>query len=526
LDISEHWTDRDCLLEHRPVTGSVDTVTVGVFLLTLLAVAASGLLLSRWHSRGGGGLEEWGLGGRRFGTLVTWFLVGGDFYTAYTVIAVPALVFAVGAAGFFAVPYTIIVYPFVFVTMPRLWAVSRAHGLVTPADFVKARYGSHWLASAVALTGVVSLMPYIALQFTGIEAALEQMGLSGDTALLRSLPIVIAFAGTAAFTFAAGLRAPALIAFAKDVMIYVVVVSAVLAVPQHFGGYRTIFSRAAAHFAQLGSGAVILPPSGYSAFATLALGSALAGFLYPHTVTSVLASSSAQVIRKNAVLLPAYSFLLGLVALLGIVGAAAGLPLQSAKQVVPALFAIVFPRWFLGFAYAAITVAALVPAAIMAISAANLFTRNLFVEYLRPDASPGLQAQVAKYASLGVNGCALALVLMLPMQYAINLQLLGGVLALQTLPAIVFGLWKRVFHHHALLVGWAVSLVLAGVLLTRLSFQSSVFPIRMYGHVFAVYVGILGLIANLAVASIATVLMDSFHLKREVDRTEPMDYVA
>jgi SSS family solute:Na+ symporter len=61
-----------------------------------------------------------GLGGRQFGTWITWFLVGGDFYTAYMVIAVPALAYSVGAYGFFALPYTIIVYPFVFSVMPKL----------------------------------------------------------------------------------------------------------------------------------------------------------------------------------------------------------------------------------------------------------------------------------------------------------------------------------------------------------------------------------------------------------------------
>lgn len=514
------------LSEHLAVSGRFDVVTVAVFLLVLLLTAASGLLISRWHARGRGGLEEWGLGGRRFGTLVTWFLVGGDFYTAYTIIAVPALVFATGAAGFFALPYTILTYPFVFATMPRLWAVSRVHGLVTPADFVRVRYGSHWLASAVALTGVVSVMPYIALQFTGIEVVLEQMGLTGQTAAMRVLPVLMAFVGVAAFTFAAGLRAPALIAFAKDVMIYVVVICAVAMLPQHFGGYHSIFTLAARRFAQQGAGAVVLQPSGYSAYATLALGSALAAFMYPHTVTSVLASRSAQVIRKNAMLLPAYNFLLGMVALLGIVGVAAGLHLQSSKDVVPALFTLAFPRWFLGFAFAAITVAALVPAAIMSIAAANLFTRNLYVEYLHRGASQGTQARVAKVASLGVNACAFVVVVRMPMQYAINLQLLGGVLVLQTLPAIVFGLWRRVFHHYALLAGWAASMGVAWVLLMRLKLQASAYPVEMFGRVFPLYVGIIALAVNLAIAAAGTLVMDAMKVGRGRDGTEAGDYVA
>ncbi len=440
------------------MTAHIDKVTVSAFFVVLLLTAASGLLISRWQSRGRrGDLEEWGLGGRQFGALVTWFLVGGDFYTAYTIIAVPSLVFATGAAGFFALPYTIIVYPFVFATMPRLWAVSRVHGLVTPADFVRLRYGSHWLASAVALTGIVSLMPYIALQFTGIETVLTQMGVTGDTAMMKMTPMIIAFAAVAGFTFVAGLRAPALIAFAK---------------------------------------------------------------------TSVLASSSVRVIRKNSVLLPAYTFLLGLVALLGIVGAAAGLHVHSSKEVIPALFTLAFPRWFLGFAFAAITVAALVPAAIMSIAAANIFTRNFYLEYLHQDASSGVQAVVAKYASVGVSACALVFVLVVPMQYSINLQLLGGALVLQTLPAIVFGLWKRLFHHQALLAGWAVSIGVAVTLLLRLKLQSSAYPVAVAGHTFSVYVGIIALLANLAIATTGTIALDSLRVARPVDGTGPADYVT
>src|SRR6184192_3467319 len=79
-------------------------------------------------------LDEWGLGGRNFGAWVTWFLIGGDLYTAYTFVAVPALMFGAGAAGFFAVPYTVIIYPMAFLVLVRLWSVSHRHGFVTPAD--------------------------------------------------------------------------------------------------------------------------------------------------------------------------------------------------------------------------------------------------------------------------------------------------------------------------------------------------------------------------------------------------------
>src|SRR5271156_4597322 len=146
----------------------IEWIALSVFIFFFALVTVMGFFAARWKSGPvGEHLDEWGLGGRQFGIWITWFLIGGDFYTAYTVIAVPALVYAVGAYGFFALPYTIIVYPIVFTIMPRLWAVAAKGGHVTAADVVHARYGSRMLELAVALTGVLATMPYIALQLIG-----------------------------------------------------------------------------------------------------------------------------------------------------------------------------------------------------------------------------------------------------------------------------------------------------------------------------------------------------------------------
>ncbi len=189
----------------RPgVNGVALTIVVVLFVL----VTVLGFAAARWRrTEDLASLDEWGLGGRGFGTFVTWFLLGGDLYTAYTFIAVPALMFASGAIGFFAVPYTIIVYPLVFVFLPRLWSVSHRHGYVTPADFVRGRYDSRGLALAVAVTGILATMPYIALQLVGIQAVLEVMGVgSSSNRLLQDLPLLIAFAVLAAYTYTSGLR--------------------------------------------------------------------------------------------------------------------------------------------------------------------------------------------------------------------------------------------------------------------------------------------------------------------------------
>src|SRR5437870_4861148 len=158
----------------------VNGVALAVFILLFVAVTVLGFLASRWRrAENALSLDEWGLGGRSFGTWVCWFLLGGDLYTAYTFVAVPAAVYAAGAAGFFAVPYTILVYPLIFCFLPRLWSVSHKHGYVTPSDFVRGRYGSKGLSLAVAVTGLLATMPYIALQLVGIQAVLDVLGIGG-----------------------------------------------------------------------------------------------------------------------------------------------------------------------------------------------------------------------------------------------------------------------------------------------------------------------------------------------------------
>src|SRR5512138_3519925 len=156
----------------------VDWISLGIFAFFFLVVTILGFVAARWRRGNLKSLDEWGLAGRRFGTVITWFLLGGDVYTAYTFVAVPGLVFAVGALGFFAVPYTIIVYPLVLILMPKLWQVSKEKGYLTPSDMVEGTYGSRTLALVVAISGIVATMPYIALQMFGIAVSVAQMGIN------------------------------------------------------------------------------------------------------------------------------------------------------------------------------------------------------------------------------------------------------------------------------------------------------------------------------------------------------------
>jgi len=526
---------------------NINGVALAVLVVLFLLVTVMGFWATRWRRPTTmESLDEWGLGGRSFGTWITWFLLGGDLYTAYTFVAVPAAMFAAGSvSGFFAVPYTIVLYPIIFVFMGRLWSVSHRHGYVTTADFVRGRFGSRGLSLAVAVTGFLATMPYIALQLVGIQAVLEVVGLGGgDSALAKDLPLFIAFALLAAYTYSSGLRAPAVIAFVKDTLIYLVILVAIIYLPSKFGGWEAIFGAAEAKMAKPNpidgkpTGAFIPNEMQHWAYATLGLGSALALFMYPHSITASLSASSRNTIRRNAAILPAYSFVLGLLALLGWVAIAAGTkPIgldgkPNAQLVIPQLFEDSFPSWFAGVAFAAIAIGALVPAAIMSIAAANTFTRNIYKEWLKPDATPQQEAKVSKLVSLVVKAFALLFVLALDKQNAINFQLLGGIWILQTFPAVVLGLYTRWLHRWALLAGWAVGMVYGtwqawNVANPRAGiehFGGSLATIPVIGQLG--YIALTAFVINLVIAVVLTLVLRAVKAPGGVDETIRGDYFA
>lgn len=505
------------------MSGAVHWTAWAVFATFFALVTVLGFVAARWKRADLNLLHEWGLGGRRFGTVITWFLLGGDLYTAYTVVAVPALVYAAGAFGFFAMPYTIVAFPIFFVVMPRLWNVCRRHGYLTISDFVEGRYDSRALALVVALTGVLATMPYIALQLVGMQVVFEAMGFGG-VHRGAEIALAVAFVVLALYTYTSGLRAPAMIAFVKDAMIYIFVIAAVIIIPLQLGGYRAIFHAARHAFAiKGGDTGVLLHPDQYWSFATLALGSAMALFLYPHAVTGALAASSANTIRRNAILLPAYSVALGLIALMGYMAISAHVTAKGAA-VVPALILQSFPEWFAGFCFAAIALGALVPAAIMSIGAANLVTRNIWRPYINRNLGGAAEARIAKITSLLVKFGALLCVLYLPTKFAIDLQLLGGIWMLQIFPAVIFGLFLRWFRPSALLIGWAVGMALG----SALAYVNGLKPVYMLifsnGVHRGIYIGLIALAANLFAAFALTPYAVTLRRKAPPDATQSQDY--
>lgn len=509
-------------------------IALVVCLVLFAFVTVLGFVAAHWRRADLSQLSEWGLGGRRFGTVVTWFLLGGDLYTAYTFVAVPALVFGAGALGLFALPYTVIMYPIVFLVLPRLWRVAHRHNYITGADFIRGRYESPTLALLIAITGILATLPYIALQLVGMEVIIAALGFPME-GWAADLPLIVAFVILAAYTYTSGLRAPALISVVKDLLIYLTIIVAVIVIPIELGGFGKIF-------AAVDPAKVLLaaPKAGstgaYGAYASLAFGSALALFAYPHIMTAVVAAKDSRSVARNMAFLPAYTFALGLLALLGFMAVAAGVKADPAfvpyfKQyatsfAVPALILKSFPEWFAGVAFAAIIIGALVPAAIMSIAAANLFTRNVYREYINPACTPAQESNMAKMVSLAVKFIALVFVLELPNIYAIQFQLLGGIWISQIIPATVFGLYTRWFHRAALVVGWAAGMGVGTWMAWTNHFGSSIYTLDVFGYQVSAYAALYALALNIVVSAVLTPVCRSIKIAEGQDHTMPADYRA
>ncbi len=492
----------------------INWMMVIMFLLVMGLVTGLGFAAQHWRPGDLNRLQEWGLAGRRFGTISSWFLLGGDIYTAYTFIAIPGLIFGGGALGFFSVIATVLIYPLFFVVYPRFWTVARHRGYISPVDFVRERFDSPTLALLVAITGIVATMPFLALQLYAIQISLAFMGVPVEVSLIG------AFILLSAYTYTSGLRAAGLTAIVKDILTIVVVLVAIIVVPLKLGGFAHIFAVAPPQ-------KVLLLPQQYTAFSSLALGTSLSLLLFPHNMTSMLSTNSRKVLRRNAALLPAYTLLNGCFVLFGFAAFAAHIhpsPIYKANVALPALFVNLFPAWFSGVAFATITIGALVPAGIMSIATANLFTRNIW-HLFRPDCTDREEATVAKLFSLAAKVGALIVILALPITFAANFFLLGGALIVQLVPSLLLGLYTNWFHRYALIAGWIGGVIACFVMSIEQQFQQQVYTFHLGGPAITLFIGIAGLVLNLLLVVALTPVLTFLGARRGRDMTSPEDYL-
>jgi Na+/proline symporter len=493
----------------------INSVSITVFVALFAIFVYLGFYGSRWRKGNLKQLKEWGMAGSRIGTTVGWFLLGADIYTAYTFIAVPSSLYAKGSIFFFAAPYVIITYAFAMWLMPKFWKIANNNGHLTVADFVRSVFNSRLLAVSIAVVGIVAELPYIALQIVGMQAVLITL-LHGVGAVnfIIELSLIISFIILAAFTWTSGLRGAALGSIMKDVLILLTVIIVVLAVAV-LGGFNSALLTAPSTISYFK-----LPPSLYNAYWSLFVLSALALYMYPHVVNGTLAQSDPKKVRKTASLLPFYSLGLGFLAMFGfmIYGVPAALKYVhlfpasvQGTQVVPGLIITLLPSWLSGAALLGIFIGGLVPAAIMAIAAANLFTRNIAKE-IRPKMTPAGETRTAQVFAVIFKFLALGFVFIIPATFAIQLQLFGGILILQILPSFVFGVMTKRINRYALFLGLLVGVFLGIYMMVAANHYAIWTTTLIATGLGPVFIGMLALLANIAVVIVGSLVAKAFNV--------------
>jgi solute:Na+ symporter, SSS family len=387
-------------------------------------------------------LENWTVGGRRFGVVIIWLLMAGEIYTTFTFLGASGWAYSKGAPAFYILIYGALAYTLSFFILPELWKIGKKYGLHTQPDYFIKRYDSRFLGVLVALIGVFSIIPYLQLQLAGLGLIVE---VASNGTIRSAYAIVIAFVLTCAFVFTSGIRGAAWVAIIKDVLMIAAVLIVGIGVPSiYFGGFGKMFSvlmeKMPEHLTFPGATNHM---DSLWVMSTILL-TALGFYMWPHVFGSAFSARSAKVIKRNAVIMPFYQipilliFMVGFTALLVLPG------LDNADMAFLSLVNKTYPSWFMGFVGAAGAVTAMVPAAILVLFASTLISKNVYQTGINPHASENTVMRLSRLMVLIIMTFSLLFAIFLPNEL-VNLLILGYDGVCQFFPGVVFGLfWKRV----------------------------------------------------------------------------------
>jgi SSS family solute:Na+ symporter len=304
------------------------------------------------------------------------------------------------------------------------------------------RYGNKYLAAFVCVVSVTFLIPYLQLQITGLGIIVNVVSFDG---IGRTPAMAISVVLLAAFVLASGVRAVAWISVLKDVLMVVTAVSIGIAIPRiYYGGIGPMFAALAharpAHLTMPGATANL----GHSWYITTVLLTSLGGYMWPHAFGAAFTAKSSDTLRRNAVVLPLYTLTLAFIFFVGFTAVLAVPGLPDGDLSLLTIVRQSFPAWFLGVVGGAGALTAIVPAAILILTAATLFAKNLCRPIFAPSMTDDQVAKLARVMVVVLSAISLYLAIH-SSTTIVSLLLLGYAGIAQFFPGVVLGLyWNRV----------------------------------------------------------------------------------
>ncbi len=387
-------------------------------------------------------LENWTVGGRRFGIIIIWLLMAGEIYTTFTFLGASGWAYSKGAPTFYILVYGALAYTLSFFILPALWKVGKRHGLHTQPDFFIKRYDSRSLGILVALVGVFSIIPYLQLQLTGLGLIVE---VASNQAVSSQIAIAISFVLTCVFVYTSGIRGTAWVSIVKDIMMIVAVLVVGIGVPAiYFGGFGNMFRTLIEQRPQY----LVLPGAtshmGVTWVMSTLLLTGLGFYMWPHVFGSVFSAKSANIIKRNAIIMPLYQIPILLVFMVGFTALLVIPDLSNGDMAFLELVNRTYPSWFMGFVGAAGAVTAMVPSSILVLFASTLLAKNVYKAGFNPRTSEETVMRLSRFLVLVITTLALILAMFFPNEL-VNLLIIGYDGVTQFFPGVVLGLfWKRV----------------------------------------------------------------------------------
>ncbi|MGE5645648.1 MAG: sodium:solute symporter family protein [Acidobacteriota bacterium] len=417
---------------------SPESTALGIIVAIVAAGSAIGLYAGGRRKMD---LEQWTVAGRGFGLVFVWLLMAGEVYTTFAFLGAAGWAYSRGGPALYILAYMVLGYVLSFYFLPQLWEAGRRHGMQTEPDYFLRRYGCKYLAGFVALAGFLFMIPYVQLQLTGLGIILE---VASFGRIGRAPGMAIAVAVVVAFVLARGVRAVAWVSVLKDALMLAAAVAIGIGVPyKFFGGIGPMFDALArarpAHLVMPGSTATM----GHAWFVSTVLLTSCGFYMWPHTFASAFTARSANILRRNAVIMPLYTITLPLIFFAGFAALLAVPGLSNGDLALLTVVRKAFPPWFLGLVGGAGALTAMVPAALLLLTAATLFAKN----FCRPVFAPAMtDAQVARLAKLMVVVVSAAALYFAVYSSTtlVGLLLIGYAGVTQFFPGVLLGLyWPR-----------------------------------------------------------------------------------
>jgi SSS family solute:Na+ symporter len=409
--------------------------------LILIALSAIGALVLGMSAKRGHAmkLEEWTVGGRGFGAILVFLLLAGEIYTTFTFLGASGYAYGLGAPAYYILAYGTLAYVISYFMLPPIWSYARRLHLVTQPDFFAAKFASPALGVLVALVGVVALVPYLVLQFTGLGIIVQ---VASYGAIPKSVSVILGALVVSLYVIVSGIRGSAWTAVVKDVAIILVAVFLGLYLPLHYQGGITAMFTALDH-AKPGFLAFAANGKSLSWFVSTVLLTALGFFMWPQSFAACYTAKHADVFRKNAIVLPLYQLVLLFIFFVGFSAALVvpGLKGSASNMALLKVSVAAFPPVIVGIIGATGVLTALVPGSMIMMTAATLFARNL-VAVLRPGQSDDTTALIAK-TLVPVVGVIAAYFAISGSSTIVALLLMGYSFVTQLFPSLICSLMPR-----------------------------------------------------------------------------------